>query len=517
MSTVLGFKDIIDLPEWRPLAPSPHNATVGVSMAWDGRNSEVRSPYILEFGSAALVARYNVKNDDWLAESTPATSTMSAGSCAVFVPSWGPYGVITGTHTTSSFTIGTALPSAVAANQLANRGDGLGFKVRLVGKTSGKTEERWIVANTGGTTPVIYVDTPFTFTPQNNDVYEFLSGAVMLVGGGTPTIRKYDCLTGSYSAVNATNFIATVATDGQALAMDEQYVPYDKAPGEGFLGVCTATASGATSITGQAAAGDAAVLLNEYRNFQVRIVEDTGAPLANGQRRKITSHTAGPSAVYSVAAWSVTPSADAKFVIEYNNDILAWNGATTVTYSKLAGFNADANWSTAAIAGGATQYANPPAANAAGALAFPSYGIEPDAAKSARHSFFFRFRGGAAALGVMDLFDIAAGASGVWTSDITYGGKGGYLPTTGNHGAYDGATLQGRYGYLSQNGTQRFGRFDVLNRVLEPWAYLRYPQSTVTVGGKSALTLFVDGATKLGFLITRQQALTPVFGVALQR
>jgi len=520
VGTVLQFKDVMDLPEWRPLSVAPVAAGAGVSMACDLRNGEVRDPHIFEFEAAASFAKYNTKNDEWMPLSTPATVAIAAGSCAVFVPSWGPYGILTGTHTTLSATLGTALPGAVGVNQLANRGDGVGFKVRIVGKTTGKVEERTIVANSGGTTPIIYFDSALSFTPSNNDLYEFLSGAVLLVGSGaTPTLRKHDVATGVYSTVLNTNFIATVATDGILIALDEQYVPYNKNPGEGFFGVLTATGSGATSLTGQASGGDVAVLANEYRNFQLRIVEDTGTPAAVGQRRVITSHTAGASPVYSVAAWTSTPSANAKYVLEMNNDILAWNGALAVTYSKLAGFNADAAWSTAAVLGGTIQYANPPVANAAGCMIFPSWGITPDSAKNARHSFFFRPRGAAAALGPIDLFDIAGGANGLWTSDVPYGNKGGFLATTGACSVYDPSTNDGRYNYLSQNGTQRFARFDVKNRCLEPWAYMRYPQSTVSTGGKVALALFIDpdDGTKVAFLITRIQALTPMLGVLIQR
>jgi len=520
VTTVMSFKDVVDLPEWRALAVAPVAAGAGVSMACDLRNSEVRDPHIFEFEAAASFAKYNTKNDEWLPLSTPATVAIAAGSCAVFVPSWGPYGILTGTHTTLSVTLGTALPGAVGVNSLANRGDGVGFKVRIINKVTGKTAERTIVANTAGTTPILYLDSALPDAPNDNDLYEFLSGAVLLIGSGaSPTLRKHDVATGVYSTVSNTNFIATVATDGILAAMDEQYVPHDKNPGEGFFGVLTATGSGNTSLTGQATGGDVAVLANEYRNFQLRIVEDTDTPAAVGQRRKITSHTAGASPVYSVAAWDTTPSTDAKYVVEMNNDILAWNGALAVTYSKLAGFNADAAWSTAAVAGGATQYANPPVANAAGCMVFPSWGITPDTNKNARHSFFFRMRGAAAALGPIDLFDVAGAANGLWTSDVAYGNKGGFLATTGSSSVYNPSTNDGRYSYLSQNGTQRFARFDAKNRCLEPWAYMRYPQSTVTVGGKTALAMFIDpdDSTKIAYLVTRQQAGLPVLGVLIQR
>ena len=74
------------------------------------------------------------------------------------------------------------------------------------------------------------------------------------------------------------------------------------------------------------------VLANEYRNFQIRIVQDTVNPTAVGQRRNITSHTAGASPVYTVPAWTVTPSANAIFVIENNGDrILYWGSASSST------------------------------------------------------------------------------------------------------------------------------------------------------------------------------------------
>jgi hypothetical protein len=521
MSTTLNFKDIIDLPEWRPLSPALSNATAGTALMCDLRNSEVREPYIYSLGSAVLLSKYNIKNDEWMALVSPALGgTFAVGAGGVFVPSGGPYGVLTGTHTTSYITIGTALSAAVGINQLANRGDGIGYKIRIIGNSaggSGKIEERTITNNTSGTTPIIYLDSPLSFTPQNNDSYEFLSGALILFSAGAlaaTIIKKYDIATTNGSNVTNTNFIATIATEMTIFAMDEQYVPYDMEPGEGFLGSLTATGSGATSLTGQVADGDAAVLGNEYRNFQVRIIEDISIPTAVGQRRKVTAHTAGPSPVYTVAAWTVTPSVDAKFVIEYNNDILAWSGATTVTYSYLAGFNATAAWSTAAVAGGATQYANPPAAHAIGAMVFPSFGMRPSAQKLTRHSYFQYFRGAAGT--VLDQFDIAGGATGLWSANTVYNDSG-FLSTTGSSAIYDGATNEGKYGYLSCNGTQRFARFDIKSRCFEPWAYMRFPQSTVSGGQKVAMTTFIDGETKLGFLLTQTQAGAFFLSVALQR
>ena len=96
-----------------------------------------------------------------------------------------------------------------------------------------------------------------------------------------------------------------------------------------------ATGSAANTITGQASNGDASVVINKFRNYQIRIVEDTAIPTAVGQRRRISSHTAGPSAVYTVATnWTVTPSATCKFVIENDTDrIIGFFGGSTAIYN----------------------------------------------------------------------------------------------------------------------------------------------------------------------------------------
>ncbi|WP_230679166.1 hypothetical protein, partial [Streptococcus pneumoniae] len=79
-------------------------------------------------------------------------------------------------------------------------------------------------------------------------------------------------------------------TDSAFVALDEQYVPYNHLPGEGFVRgtfahdtgrvSLAATATAAGTITGQSVGGDLAVLANEYRNFQIRIVQDTVTPAA---------------------------------------------------------------------------------------------------------------------------------------------------------------------------------------------------------------------------------------------
>jgi hypothetical protein len=513
MPTTLAFKPLIDLPEWRPIANAPGVSAAGTQLVAGLRNNSDRGAYVYLLVNATLFYAYDVEDDDWFQLGSPALAgTFGAGAGAVMMPSQGPRGTLAAGGTTTSVVLSTALPAAVGPNQLANKGNSNGFKIRIIGNSaggSGKVEERYVIGNTGGTTPTIYLDSPLSFTPANGDGYEILSGRLFLMSAGTLAAgvwKYYDIATNSFSGnLATTNLPATISTDSSFLGLDESYVPYDANPGDGYFGQLTATASGATSITGTAAGADAAVLANEYRNFQIRIVEDTGTPTAVGQRRNITSHTAGASPVYTVPAWTVTPSANAKFVIENNGDrILYWGSASSNTHT----YNINGNtWDT-------TTFAARSAAHAAGSIACPSFFLRPDTAKQARHSYVYVFRGGATA--TMDLFDLAGGATGAWTAAIVYGGSGTTL-TTGTTMTPDPYTGGGRFAFINASGTQRCLKFDVKNRTLSPAFYLRYPVGTAAVGQRMATAMFVDGATKLVFLLLQRMAGAEVFEMAVQK
>jgi len=532
MTTVLAFKDLIDKPEFRPLSIAPTTSTAGKCLAFDLRNTGNKEPNLWHLTALTAFEKYLKAADDWIttAAFTAVGGAIGAGSGVMFVPSHGPAGTVGASPANTGITL-AALPNAssVGINQLANAGDGSGYRIRIIGKTSGKIEERTIVANTAGTTPVVTFDTPLSFVPTITDTYEVLSGRIYILGSGTTAagyFKAFDIATQSISGnLSVTNLAATIGTDFSAVALDEQYVPNTSNPGEGMiLGGATynggllkcivATAAAAGSITGSGM--PAGLLANEFSNYQVRIVEDTTNPTAVGQRRKITSHTGGATAVFTVAAWAVTPSATAKFVVENNNDLLLWTNAAAVTYSYLAGgFAADAAWSTAAIAGGAmVQYANPPAAMGAGCMAESCFPITPDAAKNARNSHIMWFRG--AATTTLYYLDIAAGSNGTWSAAVTYGNNQSITFTTGCSSAQDAATNGGKYMYINM-GSQRIYRFDMLNRVLEPWCYIRYAQSTAVAGGKLATGTFIDGSTKLGFLYLIRQTGQEFFDCILQR
>lgn len=513
MTTTLGFKDIIDLPKWRPNSPALGASAAGGCLAFDLRNDSQGPAYIYFLRNATNLDGYDPTTDGWINIISPAlTGTFGAGAAAILHPTAGPRGTIAAGATTTTFTLTTALPAAVAVNQLANRGDGVGHRIRVIGNaagSSGKSEWRNIVANTAGTTPTITVDSAFSFTPANGDAYEIRSGRIFMLSAGTLAAgmwKYFDIATTSVSAnLATTNLPATVGGDSSLVALSEAFVPNDKVPGtDGFLGLITATASGATSITAGTLPSSASLATDEYRNFQIRVVEDTTTPTAAGQRRRISTHTSGTTPVFTVAAWAVTPSATAKFVVENDDDkILLFTNQTSVYTYSISG-NA---WDTSTF----TAAAN---AGGAGIIAEQSFGLTRDTTGNARHSWIYRVRGGN--VNTIDVLDIAGGANGTWSADIAYKNKGLTLFNTGTSGVQDPATLGGKFIYINLNGTQRFLRFDMRNRVLDVFAYLRVPQGAALVGGKMALALFVDGSTKLAGIFHLTNTQTQYFSVFAQ-
>jgi len=524
-----NFKRGIDRQSWIQVSPSPNAHASGQGMAVDLRSDISRNPFIYQLVSATVLNRYNVITKSWNLVGSPALiGTYGTGAGAVFAPSLGITGSIGSGSSTTSVVTTTTLGSPVAPNMLANRGGSgeYGFKVRIVSPSQGKTEERWIVANSGGATPTLVLDTPLSFTPASGDSYEMMAGRLFMMGAGTlgaGSWKSWELSTNYLETKSQVNLPATISTDFSGIALDEQYTPYNREPGEGFVVGATvvdgkkclqATAAAASTITGQASAGDADVLANEYRNFQIRIVEDTTNKTAVGQRRVIASHTAGASPVYTLgSAWTVTPSSSAKFVIEYPNLIIVRisAGQTQYVYNYGTGSVTNGTNTIAANAWHTTYFAPAPATHGAGVMTFPSFGIEVDPSKYARHSYNYCFRGGNTTL---DLFDIAGGTTGAWTADIVYDGKGMVSPWTGSTAKYAPTGNEGRFGYMNAyaaNAINQIYRFDVKNRVLMPFTSTDWVQTgTASVGDRLATIAILDGSDKytMVFLMSHNSALS---------
>ena len=509
------FKKVIDRLMWAQVAPAPNaHAAAGV-LASDLRSDVSRNPFVYQLVNATVLNRFNIVTKGWSFVQSPALAgTFGVGAAAAFAPSLGLVGTIAAGATTTKVTLSTALPTAVGLNMLANRGGSgeYGFKLRIIDTTAGKTAERYITGNTAGTTPTITVLSAFGFTPSTGARYEIVAGRLFMLGAGTTAAniwRSFEVASNTLSTgLSTTNLPATIATDSDIMVLDEQYTPYDCSPGDGLIKgaynydtglvsryALAATASGASTLTGQATLGDAVVVANEYRNFQIRIVEDTTTVAAVGQRRIIASHTAGPSAVYTLGtAWTTQPSSSAKFVIELPNLILVRSSATTTVYTYNYG-DATINNGTNSIASGAwstTYFGVAPTANASGGMWAPSWGIQPDAERNARHSFCYFFRGGAVTL---DVLDIAGSITGTWTGAITYDGS--VSLTVGTCGTYAPFENEGRMFYVNiyaASAVNQIYRFDVQNRVLSPFTPTDFLQSgTAAAGKRMAAYAAIDG------------------------
>jgi hypothetical protein len=511
------FKKVIDRLMWVQTPPAPAAHVAASTLCSDLRSDLSRNPFVYQVVGNTAMNRFNIVTKAWAAMPSPALAgTFGAGACSVFVPSRGLEGLV-GSATTTAFTPFASLPTAVGLNMLATRGGSgeYGYKVRITGKSSGKTEERYIVANTANNPPLITLDTALSFTPATNDPFEIIGGRVFMLGASTLAAniwRSFEVAANTLSSgLSTTNLPATIGTDTDMIALDEQYTPYNCYPGEGMVKgeftydtvltvarkALAATAAAAGTITGQASGGDSAVGLNEYRNFQIRIVQDTVTPTAVGQRRIIAQHTAGASPVYTLGTnWTVTPSSSAKYVIELPNLILARSTATTSVY--VYNYTPDAyNNGTTTVAAGAwstSLFGVAPAAAIASGMWMPSWGIQPDANRNARHSFCYWFRGNGSA--ALDVLDIAGGPAGTWTGTVVYDGSPGNI-TTGSNGVYSPFENEGRMFYLNlyvASAINQMYRFDVKNRVLMPFTPTDTIQAgTAAVGKRMAAYAAIDG------------------------
>lgn len=514
-----AYKRIIDRSIWAMAAPTPNAHAAGGGMACDMRNDFSRNPFAFQLVSNTVLNRYNFVTKSWQFVGSPALGgTFGAGAGCVFLPSHAVVGTVGSGSTTTSVVTSALFTAAPGVNMLANRGGSgdYGYKVRITGLVAGKVEERWIIGNTGTTTPTLLLDSALSFSPSSGDTVEILSGQILINGAGALAaniLKSFSIAENVFTVKTYTNMPATIGTDYAAVALDEQYVPYDHKPGEGFVigagtydtgnskGCLIATASASGTLTGQASAGDATVLANEYRNFQIRIVEDTGTPAAVGQRRIIASHTAGASPVYTLGtAWATTPSSTAKFVIEYPNLLLLRSTATAVVYTYNYG-KATVNNGTNSIAADAwhvTYFGNASGVMGAGCTFIPAFGIEPDTAKYSRHSHIFCFRGGNST--VCDLLDIAGSITGTWTSTITYDGSGSVSFNTGSCGKYAPGDQDGRFAYINgyvASAISQIYRFDVKNRVLSTHCPTDWIQAgTAAAGDRVATTVAIDGSDK---------------------
>lgn len=172
------------------------------------------------------------------------------------------------------------------------------------------------------------------------------------------------------------------------MVFDPEYVPKGRVPGEGMYGTLTASATGSTSLTGAVGGADASAWSNRWKNFRIRIVEDTVNPTAVGQTRYISASTSANPTVYTISsAWTVTPSSTAKYVIENCGQMLLMYVSNAVVYTVRldeSWNNTAVTFSTGAASGTGFQVPNRPAVYTVPSLPIQMFG-QPLSATSKHH------------------------------------------------------------------------------------------------------------------------------------
>lgn len=527
MATTTDFKDMLDLPEWRYMAYPLIGATPGLHLSSDLRNNDDADPN-LWFISAVNIMAYNKKNDGWK-YAYGATCAMVISGCSVFVPHEGPRGDVSAVTSNSEINITLPASYTIGRNSWANRDDGQGYRIKFIsngsGSSCGKTCIRTIIGNSGviiGTAMTIKLNKGLPAGFIAGDKWELMSGRLYILSSGARTFKYYDIATGTLSGAltTITNLPATFSTDSTIISLSELHVPYNRQPGEGFIvgtgtynegeHLClTATAMAAGTLTGQTSGGDYAIPANLFRNFQIRIVEDTVNKTSVGQRRKIFSHTggAGTTPVYTLANgnWAVTPSANAKYVIEYPGDyLMLWTTGDVKTYTcALRGYYLSPD---VAETWYDNLFANFTTAHGFGVSAFASFSlaIDADPLWYVKPGMIYLLKG--AGTSTIDCLDISGGTTGSWETGgttVIYSNKLSTF-TTGTSAEQDPVSNDGRYVYINPSfgvlSGQYMFRFDMLNRVLEPWAFIRATQGTIVGGKKMAFGCYIDGTKKISFM-----------------
>lgn len=427
----------------------------------------------------SAIWNYNADQDAWLQiPNSGAAGTFAAGACGEFRNLSAPGGNITNTATAGST---TTLTTALTLTR-----DLAGYEIRIVGGAgvgySGK-----IKRNTLGANAVLTLETASGVALNNTSQYQIFGGSLWFFNAGTTAVgfSVYDRITNAWTARSVTGLPTAWGTDAQLVSTPSR----TSNKGNGFVNG-TATAGAASTITLEASK---TMLLNQWANFQIRIISGTGA----GQIRTVSSNTAGVSSVITVgAAWTTVPDATSVYRIEGNDDFfyLLGNNAVTMYRYSLSGNTWTTLAPTVARAG----------AMGTGGTADWIDGVQAEEWNDGTYTthyttvlvhqngrYLYSLRGGGS--NVLDVYDIAANT---WVSGVAYGQQMETFTTGSCSVDLDG------YIYIQKDATGRVYRFDVAKNVLEPWVLNPVPQGAAVAGDKMFMTTFREGASEVNFLYT---------------
>lgn len=461
MPTTNGTRKILDLKRWEFCTPAPSPSVSGAFIS-SSRHYRQQQLYVNSNTAAWL---YNPNEDGYVQIPSPALAGTFGGGAAGASSAFS-----SGNAVAASLTATGGSTSTIITNQTLVR-DLRGYSVHIsAGPNAGLTLP--IVSNTIGANAVITVATQASaFTAST--VYRLVTPTWYVVGAGTNAagiFKKYDFATNTWTTLANTNLPATITTDGKLIAtpswVDNDYVSF--ATG-------TATTGGTSTLTNSAKNWT----VNQWANYQVRIVSGTGA----GQIRSIASNTA---TVLTVGTdWTTQPDATSVYSIEGNDDFIYYIGSNAV---GLIRYSISANtWTTL----------TPTVARAAA----PSVGMSghwvwnvgdsdwtsENTIRNGRRIYSFRGNFSTA----LDYYDIAANT---WVNGVTYS-PATEIFTTGTKWIYNGNFL-----YCQKDATGRWFRFNFATSEMDGWTTMLYPNSLAIVGDTAFDVVYIDGTTQISYM-----------------
>lgn len=493
MATTINLRKILHRPQWEPCTPTPTVNAAGAfwrALKLDAYN--INCAFMM--ASATVCYFYDTVLDSYHQVAAPTIApALAAGSCGRITP----ISILRTATGGSTSTINTNLTLVR---------DLRGYKIRIVGPAAGTAvgQELTIISNTLGANGIITVATQGTaFT--SSTTYQLLTPNLYVVGSGAigaSIFQRYDWAINTWTALTQTNLPATIITDASLVATPSIVGgAFDSSATGGYsfgaAGASTLTITGPSWAT------------NQWKNSQIRITSGTGA----GQVRKIATNTGTVLTVS--AAWTTNPDGTSVWQIEGNDDYLYYMGGQASVaverYSISAG-----TWTVLATTGGTARAANP----GAGVSAHWIYGVDDavsgtlwtnkNAIKNGR--YIYSFRGGASA--ALDILDIAGGdTTGTtisWAPTVLAYGNQQETFTTGMSWEYDGRDII--YGLASVASAPARGfRFNIITNEMGPLHSINYPFGTATVGDKTIIVSYIDGATRIDFLYRWKDTGTEVF------
>lgn len=440
-------------------------------------------------GGASAIWNYNADEDGWLQiPNSGIAGTFAAGACGEFRNLSAPGGTFNITASGGSTT--TLNTGLTITRNLVD------YEIRVVsGPGAGYTGK--IKSNTIGTNATITLQTASGTAFTAATVFQIFGGSLWFFNAGTAAVgfSVYDRITNTWTARSVTGLPTAWGTDAQLVSTPSR----TSNKGNGFVNG-TATAGAASTITLEASK---TMLLNQWANYQIRILSGTGA----GQIRTISSNTAGASSVITVsAAWTTAPDATSVYRVEGNDDFFYLLGNNAITMYR---FSVTSNtWTTLApTTARAAAFATGGTADWIDGVQSAdwqdgTYGnlLQTGTIVKQNGRYLYSFRGGASS--TLDVYDIAANT---WINGVAYGQQ---METFGAGSC--SVDLDGKI-YIQKDATGRVYRFDVAKNVLEPLVLNPVPQGAAVVGDKMFMTTYKDGGTELNFLYslchTRQELL----------